>query len=301
MKTSYYAIASPASGIAISRYPPSGWTGLHYPDLAPNADLLNGFKRKQYTIGDYTKIYDQQLDKLNPKKVWSDLHALASGPEPTLLCFEKPKAQLAVSGYEPLPSDPNLWFCHRRLVANWLESSVRESVPEVLKEKPGFKHLGFIRSGLDDLKAWCRAQQPTEKPTVSNYARGRFEKWFEREFKLTMPVEVIEAEHDERIYQLGQRLYPGNHSCLFLHYLPSIGILPHRDHSASEAWVVSVNIGAPVVFRHGEDVYHLESGQVVGFDSKQIHSLDPVPQERWALSWRCIKPEHFNRQLTLFG
>ena len=255
MKTSYYAIASPTSGIAISRYSPSGWTGLHYPDLAPNADLLNGFKRKQYTIGDYTKIYDQQLDKLNPKKVWSDLHALASGPEPTLLCFEKPKAQLAVSGYEPLPSDPNLWFCHRRLVANWLKSSVRESVPEVLKEKLGFKHLGFIRSGLDDLKAWFRAQQHTEKPTVSNYARGRFEKWFELEFKLTMPVEVVPAEHDERIYQLGQRLYPGNHSCLFLHYLPGVGILPHREHTASSAWVVSVNIGCPVTFRHGEDVY----------------------------------------------
>lgn len=84
-------------------------------------------------------------------------------------------------------------------------------------------------------------------------------------------------------------------------YLSGIGILPHRDHSASEAWVVSVNIGAKVTFRHSDDVYQLEDGQVVGFDSKKIHSLDPVAQERWALSWRCIKPEHFNRQLTLFN
>ena len=275
---------------------------MHYPDLAPNADLLNGFKQKKLDIEDYNKIYQQQLDKLEPKKVWSDLYALTSGAEPTLLCFEKPKARLSVAGHEPHPSDPNLWFCHRRLVAHWLESSVCESVPEVIKEKPGFKHLGFIRSGLDDLKAWCRAQQPTEKPTVSNYARGRFEKWFEIEFKLTTPVEVIPAEHNsERIYQLGQRLYPGNHSCLFLHYLPGIGILPHRDHTASSAWVVSVNIGALATFRHGDDVYQLEDGQVVGFDSKKIHSLDPVAQERWALSWRCIKPEHLNRQLKLFG
>ena len=95
MKTSYYAIANSTGGIAISRYPPTGWTGLHYPYLAPSSDLLNGFKRKQYTIGDYNKIYQQQLDKLDPKKVWSDLHALANGAEPTLLCFEKPKAQLA--------------------------------------------------------------------------------------------------------------------------------------------------------------------------------------------------------------
>ena len=110
MKTSYYAIASPTSGIAISHYPPSGWTGLHYPDLAPSSDLLNGFKRKQYTIEDYNKIYQQQLDKLDPKKVWSDLHALANDAEPTLLCFEKPKVQLSVTGYDPLSSNLNEWF-----------------------------------------------------------------------------------------------------------------------------------------------------------------------------------------------
>ena len=301
MKTSYYAIANSTGGIAISRYPPTGWTGLHYLDLAPSANLLSSFKQKQYSIEDYNKIYQQQLGRLDPKKVWSDLHALTNGEEPTLLCFEKPKAKLAVAGLDPLPTDPNLWFCHRRLVAEWLQSRIGVSVPEAFKEKTGLKHLGFIRSGLDDLKAWCRAQQHTEKPTVSNYARGRLEKWFELEFKLTMPVEVIPVEHDERIYQLGQRLYPGNHSCLFLHYLPGVGILPHRDHTASSAWVVSVNIGCPVTFRHGEDVYQLEDGQVVGFDSKETHSLDSVVQERWALSWRCIKPEHFNRQLTLFG
>lgn len=274
---------------------------MHYPDLAPNADLLNGFKQKKFDIEDYTKIYQQQLDKLDPQKVWSDLHALTNGSEPTLLCFEKPKAQLAVTGYEPHPCDQNLWFCHRRLVAQWLGSTLNKTVPEAFREKPGFKHLGFIRSGLKDLKAWCRVQQPTEKPTASSYARGRFEKWYEHEFKLTMPVEIVPAEHDERIYNLGQRLFPGNHCCLFLHYLPGIGILPHRDHTASEAWVVSVNIGVPVVFRHGDDVYQLEDGQVVGFDSKQIHSNDPVAQERWALSWRCIKPEHLNRQLKLFS
>jgi len=254
MKTSYYAIANSIKGIAVSLYPPSGWTGPHYRHLAPSADLLNGFKQKRYSIEDYIKLYQQQLDKLDPKKVWADLHELSDGAEPVLLCYEKPKVRLAASGYEPLANDSNLWFCHRRLIAAWLESSLSLSVPEAFKEKPKFKHLGFIRSGLDDLKAWCRTQQPTEKPTVSNYARGRFEKWFEYEFKLTLPVEVIPAEHDERIYRLGQRLFPGNHSCLFLHYLPGIGILPHRDHTASSAWVVSINLGCPVTFRHGSDI-----------------------------------------------
>lgn len=162
------------------------------------------------------------------------------------------------------------------------------------------QHLGFIRDSLPDLIQWCRAQRATEHPSVSRYAPGRLEKWFELEFKLSTPVEVIDAPHDERIYQLGQRLFPGNHCCLFLHYPPGVGILPHRDHTASEAWVVSVNIGAPVVFRHGDDVHHLASGQVVGFDSKVVHSLDPVQSERWALSWRRLKPQYLNQQQSMF-
>lgn len=108
MKTSYYALANSRDGIAISRYPPAGWTGSYYADLAPNADLLSDFKQKKFAIEDYTKIYQQQLDKLDPQKVWSDLHALTNGEEQTLLCFEKPKAQLAVNGYEPHPNEPNL-------------------------------------------------------------------------------------------------------------------------------------------------------------------------------------------------
>ncbi|MBV8882491.1 MAG: DUF488 family protein [Chroococcidiopsidaceae cyanobacterium CP_BM_RX_35] len=300
MKTSYYATTNSDCGIAISKYPPAGWQGKVYPPLAPSTNLLNNFKNKRYTIEDYIRLYQQQLDKLDPQQVWAELHELAAGAEPVLLCYEKPKVRLATFGYEPLCNDSDLWFCHRRLVAIWLESTLGIAVPEALREKPGFKHLGYIRSNLDELKKWCRAQHLTEKPTVSNYARGRFEKWFEMEFKLTQAVEVVPAEHDERVYQLGQKLYPGNDCCLFLHYPAGIGILPHRDHTASTAWVISVNIGCPVIFRHGDDVYHLQDGQVVGFDSKIIHSLDPVPHERWALSWRCIKPEYLDRQLSLF-
>lgn len=162
------------------------------------------------------------------------------------------------------------------------------------------KHLGFIHTDLPALKQWCRDQQPTERPSLSSYAPGRFEKWFEFEFKLSSTVEVLPAPHDERIYRLGQRLFPGNHCCLFLHYLPGGGILPHRDHTASLAWVVSANIGAKVIFRHGDDIHTLADGQVVGFDSKVIHSLDPVESERWALSWRQIKPKYFHQQQVLF-
>jgi hypothetical protein len=77
-----------------------------------------------------------------------------------------------------------------------------------------FKHLGSIKTDLDKLKSWCYSQLLTMSYSISNYTVGRRkEKWFEKGWKLSQPIEVFCAEHDERIYQLGQRLFPGNHAC----------------------------------------------------------------------------------------
>jgi hypothetical protein len=65
--------------------------------------------------------------------------------------------------------------------------------------------------------------------------------------------------------------------------------------------VVLVNIGCATLritdkeYVHtNEDVevYQLEHGAVIRFDSKLLHRLDPVKQERWSLSFRHLKSEY---------
>lgn len=165
-----------------------------------------------------------------------------------------------------------------------------------------FQRMGFIRRDLDSLKAWCRAQTPTMPASVSQYVRGsRKEKWFEMGWKLSIPVETFDADRDPRIHQLGQRLYPGNHACLFLYYPVGSYILPHRDHTTSEAWVVQINLGCPITLSVGEDRYQISDGECIGFNSKLLHSTSPATADRWVVSWRKIKAQYLDRQLSLFA
>jgi hypothetical protein len=163
-----------------------------------------------------------------------------------------------------------------------------------------FKHLGAIKTDLDKLKSWCYSQLPTMTGSVSNYTvGGRKEKWFERGWKLSQPVEVFDAEHNDRIYQLGQRLFPGNHACLMLYYPPGAYINSHRDHTVSESWVVQVNVGCPVTLTVGESKYAIADGEIIGFNSKLLHSVSAATTDRFVISWRKIKPIYLHQQLSL--
>ena len=164
-----------------------------------------------------------------------------------------------------------------------------------------FQRIGHIRKDLETLKKWCNQQLPTMNPSVSNYVVGkRQEKWLEKGWKLSKTVEVFEAEHDERIYQLGQRLFPGNHACLFLFYPPGAYIKPHRDHTTSESLVVQVNLGCVVTLTVGEEHYPVGDGEVISFNSKLLHSTSPATAQRWVISWRKIKLKYLHQQLSLF-
>lgn len=144
-----------------------------------------------------------------------------------------------------------------------------------------FHRHGFIKTDLSALLTWCQEQTPTLNNSVSNYTVGqRKEKWFDKGWKLSQQIEIFDAEHDERIYRLGQRLYPGNHACLFLYYPPGAYIKPHRDHTASEAWVVQVNLGCSVFLTVGDDRYSIGDGEVIGFNSKLLHSASPATAKR---------------------
>ena len=81
---------------------------------------------------DYIKRYEAQLAVLDARTVWEELKAVAIGDavrrfvldevraarvEPVLLCWEKPGGTSAA-------------FCHRRLVAQWLQAELGVIVPE---------------------------------------------------------------------------------------------------------------------------------------------------------------------------
>jgi len=92
------------------------WKGEKYIKLAPPAEIIN--------IGDeklYTKLYyEKVLNNLNPQKVYEEL-----GENAVLLCFEK---------WDDVETGET--FCHRRIVAKWLESNIKDLKVEELLRKP---------------------------------------------------------------------------------------------------------------------------------------------------------------------
>ena len=108
MKTSYFARYKQLDGISIALSTPKWFSGTTYPELNPTWGIL-----KQYKIDDNKKAYihayyNQVLSKLDPEKVFNDLKYN------TLLCWEK-------SGE----------FCHRRIVAKWIEKHIGVDIPEI--------------------------------------------------------------------------------------------------------------------------------------------------------------------------
>jgi hypothetical protein len=66
---------------------------------------------------EFEPLYAAILAKLDARATWDELHRLAGGAEPVLLCFES------------LPfTEGN--FCHRRRVASWFKCELGEDVPE---------------------------------------------------------------------------------------------------------------------------------------------------------------------------
>lgn len=106
MFTSNFARSSNhPDAVAISQGVPRWYTGRRYIKLSPSRELL------KITDDDlYTKRYKAEvLALLDPKEVYREL-----GENAILLCWEK-------------AGD----FCHRRLVAEWLEQALGIDVPEI--------------------------------------------------------------------------------------------------------------------------------------------------------------------------
>ena len=118
MQTSYFSKVAKdplllQRSVAICLRPPDWLPNIRvYDKLAPDGNLLYNYKNKFITKEEYTTIFCRDiLDFLDPQEVFSEL-----GDDSILCCWESNKTNM---------------FCHRHLVARWLEQNLGIIVKEV--------------------------------------------------------------------------------------------------------------------------------------------------------------------------
>lgn len=117
MFTSYYAKhANNRNAVAISIRPPSWYVGKTYPILAPTWELVRGIHSGQLSEAAYTQSYMELIKRrgVSPHKILSNL-----GEDAILLCYEPPDE-----------------FCHRHIIAIWMETELGIVVPELSTYRP---------------------------------------------------------------------------------------------------------------------------------------------------------------------
>lgn len=107
--TSYYEnlknIPDNVYKISISLKTPFGMNFYNCKELCPALEILSSYKDGIIDENGYKELFNKNLNKLNPFSLIKKLYSIAGGNDIVLLCYEKPND-----------------FCHRHLVANWLNS-----------------------------------------------------------------------------------------------------------------------------------------------------------------------------------
>jgi uncharacterized protein YeaO (DUF488 family) len=86
---------------------------FEYKALAPNWKLLEKFENKTIDEDKFIIAFKEQLKELNPKSVLEHLNFITGDHEPIIMCHcGKTK------------------FCHRHLIADWLEVNSGIYIPE---------------------------------------------------------------------------------------------------------------------------------------------------------------------------
>ena len=112
--TSYFAkiksLPDNAVPVSICGKAPDWYKGIQYKKLAPKYDFLHEWKKNQDNDYYIKCFYEQVLDKLDAQNVANELKKLTqrktSDSDIVLICYEKPSS-----------------FCHRHLVAEWLNKN----------------------------------------------------------------------------------------------------------------------------------------------------------------------------------
>ena len=89
--------------ISVARFSPKWYTGLEYKPLAPTSDNLEQYNKNLISKSEYASRYYEHINSI---KEFYDVHAdleKLTKKDVILLCYERPED-----------------FCHRHLLANWL-------------------------------------------------------------------------------------------------------------------------------------------------------------------------------------
>lgn len=108
MQTSYFARYKKENAVSIALSTPDWFQERRYEKLAPKPWFLAKYKEDGDVEYYKEHYYKEVLSKLNAKEVYAEL-----GEDAVLLCWETPEE-----------------FCHRHLVAEWLERELGIKVVE---------------------------------------------------------------------------------------------------------------------------------------------------------------------------
>ena len=186
------------------------------------------------------------------------------------------------------------------------------------------KHLGKVSfNELVALKKWLQYIEPFMIKSVSSYAQDRRELHLRHFVKLAgkdaqklddevvkIPDSVAKKYKSELIESIGEKLLPGFHEGLVLHYPKGTLIKPHRDSRAYSKGAATINIigNATFLISPNQDATNMESiplgeGDQIQFDNKQPHAIAKVQEDRWCVCFFYLKEEFLpkpSEQLALF-
>ena len=114
--------------ISISLYPSKNdFVRYEYKSLAPNWKLFENLKSNNISQEKFIEEFMEQLNSLNAITVFDDLKSLVTGFEPILMTNGNKKK-----------------FCHRHIVADWLQNELNIQVDEYKLGKVS-RHNGFMK------------------------------------------------------------------------------------------------------------------------------------------------------------
>jgi hypothetical protein len=118
--TSYFAnsknIPNTITQVSVALKEPVGWSGYKLPGFAPDRLMLE--KIRDGLQEDFIKLYAEKLKATHPGVFMAELNYFSEGGDVCLMSWEKPQK-----------------FCHRHLIAMWLEKQTGVKVEEFVKQE----------------------------------------------------------------------------------------------------------------------------------------------------------------------